>query len=387
MDAAAFALMLPPKMQERSRPPSPICPTKAFFPVYLNPPPSPRASTPRILPTPTEIPPEDLEDLGLASCTKRAIAKEVLTLVSERNRAKREKKSRYQEEEQRAFIASLESCRQAREEEGRNQRLASEEAWEDVDEARRYVERFLDDKWEEQRVNIQIDSEFNMDMVDLTAIGAMKRKEGVKACMKLLAAPVLHEKVALSLWRTLVGQVSEREVVEDTEEDEAEDETTPNFLNSASSSKRSLGSSSTNLRFRTEQRRMTVSDDSVSRAGIPPWPKRGLSGKAREKPRPFLPRRASADNVGVGLASSLKLTPFSSDAQGIEACATIRPPSRPGRASSSLNRTMSSFGTKIGHGYGGWVPVEELSQGLLKLSSGDVDSSTMTVEGGIVAIT
>ncbi|EEY21755.1 predicted protein [Verticillium alfalfae VaMs.102] len=203
MDAAAFALMLPPKMQERSRPASPVSPTKAFFPVYLNPPLSPRASTPRILPTPTEILPEDLEDLGLASCTKRAIAKEVLTLVSERNRAKREKKFRYQEEEQRAFVASLDSCRQAREDEGRNQRLGSEEAWEDIDEARRYVERFLDDKWEAQRANIQIDSEFNMDMVELTAIGAMKRKEGVKACMKLLAVPVIHEKVALSLWRTL----------------------------------------------------------------------------------------------------------------------------------------------------------------------------------------
>ncbi|KAM0607032.1 hypothetical protein ACHAPW_007661 [Verticillium nonalfalfae] len=245
-------------MQERSRPASPISPTKAFFPVYLNPPSSPRASTPRILPTPIEIPPEDLEDLGLASCTKRAIAKEVLTLVSERNRAKREKKSRYQEEEQRAFIASLDSCRQAREDEGRNQRLASEEAWEDIDEARRYVERFLDDKWEAQRVNIQIDSEFNMDMVDLTAIGAMKRKEGVKACMKLLTAPVIHEKVSLSLWRMLVGRVSEREVAEDAEEeDEADDETTLNFLTSASSSKRSLGSSSTNLRFLTEKRRMT----------------------------------------------------------------------------------------------------------------------------------
>ncbi|RBQ96917.1 hypothetical protein VDGD_05433 [Verticillium dahliae] len=264
-------------MQERSRPPSPICPTKAFFPVYLNPPPSPRASTPRILPTPTEIPPEDLEDLGLASCTKRAIAKEVLTLVSERNRAKREKKSRYQEEEQRAFIASLESCRQAREEEGRNQRLASEEAWEDVDEARRYVERFLDDKWEEQRVNIQIDSEFNMDMVDLTAIGAMKRKEGVKACMKLLAAPVLHEKVALSLWRTLVGQVSEREVVEDTEEDEAEDETTPNFLNSASSSKRSLGSSSTNLRDTAMAQKRIVGEGAGKAASI--LTKKGFRGQ------------------------------------------------------------------------------------------------------------
>ncbi|WYZ38021.1 hypothetical protein EsH8_II_001527 [Colletotrichum jinshuiense] len=239
-----------------------------------------------------------------------------------------------------------------------------------VAEANRFLEAFIEARWEAQMQAGYVKIHCDLTMDQLKELGRLSQPEGSTECRKLISAPVIHDAIGYALWSDMAQAILDGG---EDQESVAEAGTTRSTSNNGSRSEKQNTERQASITWTSEQevtsrrarsmRRRATENDVVSkprsRSAYSVTP---TSTRTRRKSDMPMVR---PDQVMCTTCGSRAMPTYNSEEENEEAMededevpeeVVVRKRKRdsiPRRLSYKMNKTLSKFGEGLAGGYGG----------------------------------